>query len=302
MIMMGETQLCNEKRVFISSAPLVANNSTGDMKFVRILENNGTQEASSYLVGSGVLEECMAYKPRYSSWFVDDSVVSQGVLHISTPVDPLFFVLRGLTNIKNRNNTFCDLEEIVSCIGLLGSESSFCMRCIQEMMEKDDQMRCLCDFKEVGKDRYYRLNEEKVVAWLILKVKALQQALSVPGSAFEQMDENGLKLYCVSLISEYLPDDNNWISTLKDKLNLENNIKDTPGDARILGPHEYDPDAALRWDAEGCDQKKRPRLDPKAIAKAKAAEGRAAIRAAKLAKEACGMRKLSSFFQPRTKP
>lgn len=293
--MMGETQLCNEKRVFISSAPLVANNSTGDMKFVRILENNGTQEASSYLVGSGVLEECMAYKPRYSSWFVDDSVVSQGVLHISTPVDPLFFVLRGLTNIKNRNNTFCDLEEIVSCIGLLGSESSFCMRCIQEMMEKDDQMRCLCDFKEVGKDRYYRLNEEKVVAWLILKVKALQQALSVPGSAFEQMDENGLKLYCVGLISEYLPDDNNWISPLKDKLNI------TDPENTASGHPAYDPDAALRLDTDGYDQKKRPRFDPKAMAKTKAAEGRAALKAAKLAKEASGMRKLSSFFQPKTK-
>lgn len=43
---------------------------------------------------------------------------------------------------------------------------------------------------------------------------------------------------------------------------------------------------------------KRPRLDPKELAKQKAAETRQAAKAAKLAKEASGMRKLSAFFRP----
>lgn len=46
---------------------------------------------------------------------------------------------------------------------------------------------------------------------------------------------------------------------------------------------------------------KRPRLDPKEAAKAKAAESRQANKAAKMAKEAQGMRKLSSFFTARPK-
>lgn len=40
-------------------------------------------------------------------------------------------------------------------------------------------------------------------------------------------------------------------------------------------------------------------MDPKEAAKAKAAEARQANKAAKLAKEASGMRKLSSFFAAR---
>lgn len=46
---------------------------------------------------------------------------------------------------------------------------------------------------------------------------------------------------------------------------------------------------------------KRPRMDPKEAAKAKAAESRQANKAAKLAKEAAGMRKLSAFFKPSAK-
>ncbi len=44
---------------------------------------------------------------------------------------------------------------------------------------------------------------------------------------------------------------------------------------------------------------KKARLDPKEAAKAKAQESRQANKAAKLAKEASGMRKLSSFFSAR---
>lgn len=44
---------------------------------------------------------------------------------------------------------------------------------------------------------------------------------------------------------------------------------------------------------------KKARMDPKEAAKQKAAESRQAAKAAKLAKEASGMRKLSAFFAAR---
>lgn len=63
--------------------------------------------------------------------------------------------------------------------------------------------------------------------------------------------------------------------------------------ARLLVPF---PAATLAIPQPTTD--KRPRLDPKEAAKQKAADTRQAAKAAKLAKEAAGMRKLSAFFRP----
>lgn len=59
--------------------------------------------------------------------------------------------------------------------------------------------------------------------------------------------------------------------------------------------------ALLTCPSDSQSTEKKPRVDPKEAAKAKAAESRQAAKAAKLAKEAAGMRKLSAFFKPKAK-
>jgi ribonuclease H2 subunit B len=41
----------------------------------------------------GHLQEVNWFKERYRSWFLGDSVISDGGLYLSTPVDPLFLAL-----------------------------------------------------------------------------------------------------------------------------------------------------------------------------------------------------------------
>ena len=156
------------------------------------------------------------------------------------------------------------------------------------------QLQCVCDSKDVGGQYYYRLSEPRTLAWLRLKIASTKAALAASHSGFASMEDIGLAAYAAGLLGEYVSPE--WNSKLATSLGISseggnNNGEGSQGQTGN-GPAGYNADISFDRPPEA----KKPRLDPKEMAKAKAAESRAATKAAKMAKEASGMRKLSSFF------
>lgn len=239
-----------------------------------------TGQPTSYLLAGGCIQEVNWFKQQYSSWFVGDRVLSDGGLYLCTPLDPLLLLLPLLERARAQQNVFQDLEQILS---MAASASAHLLA----PLLSGEQLGCLCDVKEAGGQRYYRLNDELAVAWLTLKAQQAKAALQAsPSAAFSGMDDVAVAAYAAGLLGEYLAQ--HWQDKLAAALQLPEELPQ-PAHPPPVADHGSQP------------SEKRARLDPKEAAKQKAAEARQAAKAAKLAKEASGMRKLSAFFTARPK-
>lgn len=263
----------------------------------------GAGEFSKYLVSpkSGI-QEIHQFQQRWASWFVGNTVCSNGSLYLSTPIDPLFLMIPALDKAREHGN-YCDIEQCIVC--LLGEQHS--QRCglllgnVLDMKQGGQNIfENICDIKEACGQQYYKLSDEKTVSWLLKKIDMLKKGLcSGKGSnnssatAFSGMDDISLTSYAANfLMSKYLAP--KWREVLKRAMNF------AEGDD---GPMAETADMIREFPSSGKDpinenETKRAKVDPKVAAKAKAMESRAAAKAAKLAKDAAGMRKMSSFFNP----
>ncbi|KAL4537198.1 hypothetical protein Ndes2437B_g08347 [Nannochloris sp. 'desiccata'] len=246
-----------------------------------------------YLVAGKAIQECSVYQPKFASWFFNDTIQQDGSLYIGTPVDVLFLILPALESTRSSGGNFCELEHCLEflCLKPAASES------LTDLITPE-QMQCICDSKQVGDQYYYRLNDARVLAWLGLKADQTKAALVEQAAGFAGMDHMGLTAYAVGILGEYLSPE--WSNKLSKYLGLPQPGGDSGGgtaaaNGAAVPPPLYNPDVTFdRAEA------KRPRYDPKEAAKAKAQAARQEARAAKIAKEASGMRKLSSFFSKKT--
>eukprot|EP00887_Chlorella_sp_A99_P003218 scaffold9.g3218.t1 len=267
-----------------------------------------TGQPASYLLTPTGLQELNHHRPQFGSWFVDESVVRYGGLYVATPVDPLLILLPLLEEARGANGAgvgvFCDLEQMLSPLGQ-ASAHLLAPLLAPAAASSSSALECVCDWKEAGGQRYYRLSEARALAWLRCKVGAAAAALrTTHAPAFEGMDDAALSAYAAGLMGEYLS--RAW----RDRLAQ---ARPEAGGVRALGlPSEEQAAAAAAaatavvraasWEpGHPPSDHKRVRLDPKEAAKQKAAQKRQEEKAAKAAKEAAGMRKLSSFFKPKPK-
>lgn len=49
--------------------------------------------------GDLMVQEVLAFDENRRSWFIDDNVKSDGKMHLSTPIDPIFLVLPYLRKV-----------------------------------------------------------------------------------------------------------------------------------------------------------------------------------------------------------
>lgn len=226
---------------------------------------------------------------------------SDGSLFLSTPIDPLFIMIPALDKAREHGN-FCDIEQCIVC--LLGEQhNQHCGLLMRQLLEKQEEKEAsvldnVCDIKEACGQQYYRLSDEKTLSWLRKKIVMLKKGLclnSVNGSsakAFAGMDDSSLTSYAANfLMFKYLAPQ--W----REKLGQALQLNLTEEDEAMVGMADM-----IRASPSGGDdtkqETKRSKVDPKEAAKVKAMESRAAAKAAKLAKDAVGMRKMSSFFTP----
>lgn len=217
---------------------------------------------------------------------------ADGTLHVSTPVDPLFVLLPVLD--KNRNATADAPAGVFTGLEQLLSHDAFPHLAQILAAAVEPQLSCVCDVKEAGGERYYRLSDQRALAWLCCK---LDQAAAALQPQLTGMDAGAQQSYLVGFLSEYLTP--GWADRLAKHLGVEASGVAGARGTGAAGP-AAGPPPPLPADEQPTDKK--AKLDPKELAKRRAAEKAAETKAANMAKLAAGTKKITGFFTARAAP
>ncbi|KAK3251880.1 hypothetical protein CYMTET_38802 [Cymbomonas tetramitiformis] len=257
------------------------------------LTNPQTGKASDYILRGEHLLEINLVKDQYTSWLAGESIIEDGSLYLSTPVDPLFMLLPTLQRTRNETaekpqGQFRPLEDIL--YEQAGLEA------LKDLAKKHCPL--ICEVK--GGGEYVRLCDKRTLAWLLCKVQRLKKQLQSI-TVYSNMDDSALGAYAVDLLGEYLAPD--WVKRVRDKLNLTASVSAAQSQGAVA-QDEYAPlthntgsrglpsTAPVPVDDRQNAGVKRP--PPVAVAKplSRAQE----VKKSKIAKEAKGMKTMASFF------
>ncbi|XP_011409827.1 PREDICTED: ribonuclease H2 subunit B-like [Amphimedon queenslandica] len=109
---------------------------------------------------------------QYRSWFIGESVQSDGSFYVCTKMDPLFFILAALLSSKSIDK-FTTLDAILD-----HCSHSYLI----ENLVSPTQMSNITDSKVIQGDVIvYRYNKEKTLCWLSKKVELLSSTLKEQG-------------------------------------------------------------------------------------------------------------------------
>ncbi|XP_049708868.1 ribonuclease H2 subunit B isoform X3 [Elephas maximus indicus] len=184
------------------------------LMFVKLV-NPCSGEGAIYLFDMCLqqLFEIKIFKEKHRSWFINQSVQSEGHLHFATPMDPLFLVLHYLMK-ADKEGKFQPLDQVVmddtfpNCTLLL------------KLPELEKFLGHVTEEKEIDSKKYYKYSKEKTLKWLEKKVNQTMVALKtnkinvgarVQSAAFfpsDQMSSNREEdyiRYAHGLISDYIP-------------------------------------------------------------------------------------------------
>ncbi|KAG8383066.1 hypothetical protein BUALT_Bualt05G0146000 [Buddleja alternifolia] len=201
-----------ETRVLVAPDPCTSGKHVGNFLPLRHPKTGNT---TCYLYNDGVLQEVHWFKQSYGSWFLGDYVCEDGRLYTATPVDPVFIFLPIFEEARMKKGDdpgkFRQLDEILYIHGHPGYQS------LSSIAEK--AMQVVCDLKEVGSTKFFRLNDLKVLQWLCYKVDQLKQTLPTLDKNYAARDEKDTLFDAVSIVGEYLKDEP-WLNLLCNKLKL----------------------------------------------------------------------------------
>ncbi|XP_042005362.1 ribonuclease H2 subunit B-like [Salvia splendens] len=218
----------DETRVLIAQDPSTIGKHQGSFLS---LPHPRTGNKACYLCVDGVLQELHWFKQSYGSWFIGDYVCEDGRLYTATPIDPIFILLPVFEEARmkkgNEPGKFRQLDEIVYIQGFPGYQS------LSSVAEK--AMAVVCDLKEVGSSKFFRLDDMKVLKWLCYKVQQLKQTLQTLDKNYAARDEKDTLFDAVSITREYLKDEP-WINLLSNKLKLNIDDLTKAQDVAVLPP------------------------------------------------------------------
>jgi len=170
-----------------STAPAYLSSSSMHLGQVLALAHPRGGSPTQYLLTpSGHFCELQFFRPsgsKYGSWFVEQRVVSDGLLYVASPMDPKFLLLPALE--KHGAARFSPLEQI------LAAEADGAYMPLRKCQRLE--LHRMCDVNDqLGDDMIlYRLNPEKALAWLASKVERTKRALVTLHSAREGQN-NGI--------------------------------------------------------------------------------------------------------------
>lgn len=171
---------------------------------------------SCYIMMDGCLQEIHWFKQRYNSWFLGDYVCEDGSLYVATPVDPIFVVLPLMDQARMKKGDepgkFRALDEIMFVEGYPGY--GHLLPLMHELLE------AVCDIKEIGLLKFYRLDDCKLLAWLCCKVKHTMKILPTLNKHYAGRSEEDTKSDAIGLLGEYLKEDP-WLFCLCNHLGVD---------------------------------------------------------------------------------
>ncbi|KAH1024425.1 hypothetical protein HUJ05_003910 [Dendroctonus ponderosae] len=180
------------------------------------LRHPNTGESAVFLFSpvNNSVQEVLTLNEAKRSWFIDESVKSDGKLQLSTPIDPIFLVLPYLRKYCTayaqpldqllRDDEFPETERLLKSSGL-------------------SYLTMIADRKGDDELNAFKYNEEKTLNWLKKKTERVadilkQKNIHVTGSGAvssnfvkpaksESNDQDAHLRYAHGIVSEYLMDD-----------------------------------------------------------------------------------------------
>ncbi|GMJ00207.1 hypothetical protein like AT4G20325 [Hibiscus trionum] len=216
----------DESRLLIS--PDTGANGDGSACFLS-LRHPKSGLRTSYLLCNGLLQELHWFKQPYGSWFLGDYVSEDGSLYTATPIDPVFIMLPIFEDARMKKGDdpgkFRQLDEILFINDYPGYQHLFSIA--------KDCMEVVCESKEIGSTKFFRLDDIKVLAWLRYKVSQLKQTLPALDQNYAAREEKDTLVDAVSIIGEYLKDDP-WLKLLCNHYKLDSlEAKTTASDFEV---------------------------------------------------------------------
>lgn len=207
-----------ESRVLIARLPSQATCELGvDTQGCLLhLKNPKTGAKSCYMMINETLQEIHWFKEQFSSWFIGNHVLEDGSLYMCTPMDPIFLLLPILDEARMKRaddvGKFRLLEEILYVEGYPGY-----MNLIQLSQHLLD---AVCEVRDIGTSKYYRLDDSKVLSWLCCKVKLTMEGLDTL-EGYDTMLEEAKEAHAIGLLGDYLIKDSPWLVMLCHHLGVD---------------------------------------------------------------------------------
>ncbi|XWS49446.1 hypothetical protein CRYUN_Cryun12cG0004400 [Craigia yunnanensis] len=204
----------DECRLLIASDP--GANGDGSARLLSLRQPK-SGVSTSFLLSNGLLQELHWFKQSYGSWFLGDYVSEDGSLYTATPIDPVFIMLPIFEEARMKKaddpGKFRQLDEILFINDYPGYQHLFSIA--------ENCMQVVCEIKEIGSSKFFRLDDMKVLAWLYYKVCQLKQTLPALDQNYAAREERDTLADAVSILGEYLKDEP-WLKLLcnRFKLNL----------------------------------------------------------------------------------
>ncbi|XP_053695228.1 ribonuclease H2 subunit B [Sabethes cyaneus] len=135
------------------------------------LRNPATGKSSKYMLqkNEDVIWEISCFAEANRSWFVDESVHSNGKIYLPTRMDPLFLVIPYL--VKHCQNKAVPLEHI-----LIDDDFPHTVKIVDSFLH-EKQLALIADVKKAGNILAYKYNESKILDWLMQKCIRVKQTL-----------------------------------------------------------------------------------------------------------------------------
>lgn len=260
-----------------------------DQNCLDIKEIELPRKKSLFVTSNNQIFELLQFNEGHRSWFLDETVASNGKIYLTSRVDPLFIFLQFLE--RDCTKQAQPLEQITD-----GEARIF----IDVL--KMDQMRLVADQKGPDDLKAFKFNEEKTLSWLkkkftLIKTSLKQQSIISSGSSsmnfvkssleVEEVDEDAIAEAALGIISEYISLE--LIEKLDSFYGISEKSKEPASQKRKseAGQNEGDKKRIKIEEQENLPEEppKNVKAAPKVTTKAKALE-----------KAAKGSKAISSFF------
>ncbi|XP_078441543.1 ribonuclease H2 subunit B isoform X3 [Wolffia australiana] len=140
---------------------------------------------------------------------------SDGSLFIATGYDPIFLFLPIFEEARMKKShdegMFRELNEILFVEGYPAYHHL--------LSTAENCMGLVCEVKEIGSSRYFRLNDSKVLAWLCCKVNNVKATLLTLDKNFAVREDSETSFDAVSLLGEYIND--TWLKALCSHIGID---------------------------------------------------------------------------------
>ncbi|CAJ0602156.1 unnamed protein product [Cylicocyclus nassatus] len=171
-------------------------NTLSDSRFY-LVRHPKNQTTCLYRISEKFCDEVVSMGESHRSWFYGESVVSDGLIRVLSPVHPLFLALPYFLTSRSK---FMEVEEILS-----DNDSPS----IAELLKNEQFLRTvdkIADSKEICDTKVYRFDEAKTLEWINGRFQRLRDALVGENCLHKSIIENQevLDRYTFGVLCDYL--------------------------------------------------------------------------------------------------